>query len=234
MQKSPLILIVQLAILAGALAVVALQLWSFPYPSPLAQPFLTPKQRWPEQQIKDWVERGDFSPAFVTYFMRDPERAVPPGDNIVSPADGVVKEIVPTPDKTYFVVGLSFWDVHVVRTAVAGTVTAIVEDGATDFRDLSETENLVFLKEKDGPVQKIVAIHADDGHEYKIRLITSWWASRIKISARVGQKLNKGDRIGRILLGSSVVLDAPPSITFAVPVGTRVVGGETVIYGGGQ
>lgn len=223
------ILAAQTAILLCAIAVVVLQLWNFPYPSQLAHPFLSPKQRWPEEQVKEWVESGLFQPAFVQYFMRDPERTAPPGANMVSPADGVVKEIVETDANKYFVVGLSFWDVHVVRTPVAGTVIDVVEEGEVDFRDASETKHLVFLKDKAGPVQKVVTVRDATGTEYKIRLITSWWASRIKVSARVGQTLAKGDRIGRILLGSSVVIDAPKAEKFEVAVGSRVVAGETII-----
>ena len=222
-----------MAILLISASVVMLQIWSFPYPSPFASPFLEPKQRWPEQQIKDWVEGGVFEPAFMAYFMRDPERQVPPGDNLVSPADGIVKEIAETDAAKYFVVGLSFWDVHVVRVPVGGTVTNVVEEGEVIFRDISETKDLAFLREKASPVQKIVTVKTDDGVEYKIHLITSWWASRIKVSARIGQKLKKGDRIGRILLGSSVVLSAPKSRVFTPSVGSRVVGGETVISDGG-
>lgn len=223
------ILILQLAILAASVAVVVLQLWNFPYPSPVAHPFLTPKERWPEAQIKGWVESGVFEPAFVQYFNRDPERTVPPGENLVAPADGVIKGIVKTAAKTYYIVGLSFWDVHVVRTPVAGVVKSVDEEGEVVFRDKSETEGLAFLREKASPVQKTVTIQTDAGEEYKVRLITSWWASRLKVSSRVGQRLAKGDRIGRILLGSSVVVDAPTSDVFDTPVGVRVVAGETVI-----
>jgi phosphatidylserine decarboxylase len=219
----------QIAILLLSVAVVFSQIWTFPFPSTFAQPFLGPKERWPEDQIKGWVESGLFEPAFVQFFNRDPERAIPPGDNLVAPADGVIKEIVKTETKTYYIVGLSFWDVHVVRTPVAGTVTDVYEEGEVVFRDASETAGLVFLKEKASPVQKTVTIVTDAGQEYKVRLITSWWASRLKVSARVGQKIGKGDRIGRILLGSSVVIDAPTTDVFDTPVGSRVVAGETVI-----
>lgn len=223
------VLAIQLAVLVASLSVVLLQVWSFPYPSQFAQPLLSPIQRWPEQQIKDWVESGVFEPAFVQYFMRDPERSIPDGNNLVAPADGVIKEIAQSANKIFFVVGLSFWDVHVVRTPVAGTVTNVEEEGEVIFRDLSETKDLAFLKEKASPVQKVVVIRADDGNEYKVRLITSWWASRLKVSARIGQRLKKGERIGRILLGSSVVIDAPKSDVFLTKVGARVVAGETVI-----
>lgn len=223
------VLLFQIAILVLSGAAVSLQVWNFPFPSPLAHPFLGPKERWPEDQIKQWVESGVFEPAFVQFFMRDPDRTAPPGNNLVSPADGVVKEIVETANNHYYVVGLSFWDVHVVRTPVAGIVKDVVEEGEVVFRDRSETEQMVFLREKASPVQKVVVVQADDGSEYRIRLITSWWASRLKVSARVGQKLEKGERIGRILLGSSVVIDAPTSHKFSTPVGSRVVAGETVI-----
>lgn len=223
------ILVIQIAILLAAAGVVVTQVWSFPYPSMFVQPFLGPRERWPEDQIKGWVESGVFEPAFVQYFMRDPERTVPPGDNLVAPADGVVKDVVSTAEKKYYVVGLSFWDVHVVRTPVGGTVKSVEEEGEVVFRDESETAGLAFLREKASPVQKIVTIETDAGQEYKVRLITSWWASRLKVSARIGQRIGKGDRIGRILLGSSVVIDAPPADVFDTPVGSRVVAGETII-----
>lgn len=227
--QSPAFLL-QLAILTASLFAIALQAWNFPYPSPLVQPLLEPRQRWPEDQVKAWVESGVYDPGFVRFFMRDPERTVPAGDNLVSPADGVVKEIAEFGDKKYFVVGLSFWDVHVVRTPVAGTVTSVDEEGEAIFRDVSETSQLAYIREKASPVQKTVTVRSDDGSSYKVRLITSWWASRIKVSARIGQRLTKGQRIGRILLGSSVVIDAPAAAAFQTPVGSRVVAGETIIW----
>jgi phosphatidylserine decarboxylase len=224
----PVTLILQSLLLLVSTAALACQLWNFPYPSPLTSPFLAPEQRWSEAQIKGWVESGTFDPGFVRFFMRDPERLVPPGDNLVAPSDGVVKEIVRTADAAYFVIGLSFWDVHVVRSPVAGVVTNVEEEGLSIFRDRSESAQLVFLKGKAGPVQKIVTIAVGEG-SYKVRLITSWWASRIKVSAAVGQPIRKGERLGRILLGSTVVLDAPTGMRFDPPEGSRVVGGETVI-----
>lgn len=221
-------LALQCLLLVLSFLVIFLQLWSFPYPSPLVKPLLAPKERWPEDQIKAWVESGTFDPGFVRYFMRDPERTVPPGDNLVAPADGIVKEIVRTSDVVYFVIGLSFWDVHVVRSPVAGIVTDIEQEGLSVFRDRSESASLAFLEGKAGPVQAIVTIAAG-GHSYKVRLITSWWASRLKVSARIGQEIAKGERLGRILLGSTVVLDAPADTAFSAEVGSRMVAGESVI-----
>jgi len=226
MRRGPLLL--QCLILALSAAILVSEAWNFPYPSPLVRPILSPRQRWPEAQIKEWVERGTYEPGFVAFFMRDPDRNIPPGDNLVSPADGVIKEVVRVADTLYFVVGLSFWDVHVVRSPLSGTVSDIEEQGLTIFRDRSESADQVYLKGKAGPVQKIVSISSPAG-EFKVRLITSWWASRIKVSVRIGQHIDKGQRIGRILLGSTVVVDAPVTTSFIPEVKSRVVAGETVI-----
>ncbi len=65
----------------------------------------------------------------------------------------------------------------------------------------------------------------------KIRLITSYWASRLKTRVYPGQKLAKGDRVGRIMLGSTVVTEYPGNLDFDVKVGQRVYGGSTALAG---
>lgn len=224
-------LFLQLGILAMCGVVVAELLTNFPFPSPVIKPLLPPQKRWPDTQIARWVEAGHFENGFLEYFARDPERAVPSGRNLVSPADGVIKDIVVRNGITYFIVGLSFWDVHVVRTPVAGVVKSVEQEGISIFRDTSETADEVYLKGKDGPVQQIVTLNTDYG-EIKVRLITSYWASRLKVRVHEGQRLEKGQRVGRILLGSSVVVDVPSGVGFAVKKGERIVAGETIISNG--
>src|SRR5688572_31628947 len=78
-----------------AIAFVAAVQWAlhFPYPSPLIKPLLPSQLRWPEAQIKQWVEAGNYDGGYLEYFARDPERTIPAGNNIVSPADGVIQNI---------------------------------------------------------------------------------------------------------------------------------------------
>jgi phosphatidylserine decarboxylase len=224
-------LIIQICILTFCLFAAAETVAHFPFPSPLIKPLLPPKLRWPADEVAAWVESGNVDSGFLAFFMRDPDRTIPSGRNLVSPSDGVIKDIVVQDGITYFVVGLSYWDVHVVRTPVAGVVKNIEQEGLSFYRHESETKEMAFLKGKAGPVQQIVTLDTDYG-EIKVRLITSYWASRLKLWVHEGQQLEKGERIGRILLGSSVVVDLPDRVTFPVQVGEHVVGGETVIFDG--
>jgi phosphatidylserine decarboxylase len=208
-------LILQLIIVGVAFYVIASQISHFPFPSPAARPFLGPREKWPTELVMQWIEEGTPDRSFLEFFNRDPERSVPAGPGIVSPADGVLKAVYTVDDTDYFTVGLSFWDVHVVRTPVAGTVTDVKIEGYSIFKTESETANMAFLKGKAGPVQAIVTI-----------------ASRLKVFVREGEHLQKGQRIGRILLGSSVVVDFPSAFDFVPKQGDRMVGGETIIAKG--
>jgi phosphatidylserine decarboxylase len=178
-----------------------------------------------------WVKSQNYDKSFIEFFYRDPDRVVPPGDNMVSPADGRLKRISKANGKTYFIVGLSLWDVHVVRTPVAGTVKSVEDEGFTIYKDESETKDNVFLLGKDAPVQKIVTLDTKYG-EVKVRLITSYAASRLRSWAIPGAKIAKGARIGRMLLGSSVVVEMNGDVNFMGTPGQRLVGGETLILKG--
>jgi phosphatidylserine decarboxylase len=59
---------------------------------------------------------------YICYFFRNPNRQIPQGDNqIVSPADGKVVKISPTPDGTKTIsIFLSIFNVHVNRSPISG------------------------------------------------------------------------------------------------------------------
>jgi phosphatidylserine decarboxylase len=220
----------QIAILAiCGFALIALAS-NFPYPSPLIKPLLPPKLRWPSAQIAAWVEEGEFDRDFAKFFARDPERDIPAAATMVSPADGIVQTMATIKDITYFVVGLSFWDVHVVRTPIAGTVKDISIEGAYFERlaPAEKTREMHMLRGKAAPVQGVVTLATDRG-DVRIRLVSSYWASRIKIWVWPGQKIAKGDRIGRMLAGSTVVAEFPGKLSFQTKLGEHVQGGSTVL-----
>jgi phosphatidylserine decarboxylase len=204
--------------------------WNFPYPSPIIKPLLPPKLRWPTEEVMHWVDVGQFDSDFARFFARDPDRAVPADAELVSPGDGIVQNIAYRNDITFLVVGLSFWDVHVVRTPIAGTVKSIEEEGAylEKLSPPARVLELSFLRGKEAPVQSIVTLATARG-DVKVRMITSYWASRLKIWIYPGKKLNKGDRIGRIVLGSTVIAEFPGKVPFDVKIGEHVSGGSTPI-----
>jgi phosphatidylserine decarboxylase len=223
------ILILQIVILC--VVAVAIVLWAlyFPYPSPLIRRWLPPRRRWPESQIRTWLEQGGFQRAFLRHFYSDPERIAPPGNSMLAPADGLVTSAEVHGGVRYLVIALSFWDMHVQRSPVSGRVLS-VESHGDGFMD-GEGREFAFLREKSCPVQKRLVIATDAG-QVAVRLITSLAARRIETWVREGEQIERGQRIGRILLGSTVVLELPPAVNLLVRTGDRVWAGETAVAEG--
>ncbi len=218
---------IQLVILASCLMVIGLWATRFPYPSPVIMDFLTPQKRWPTQQVADWVTSGNIDEGFMSFFYRDPDRLVPVGNNMVAPADGQIVAFDSKDGTNYMVIALTFWDVHVQRSPVGGTIVAI-EDAGDRLMD-GEGRDFVYLKDKVSPVQKVVTIDSEWGM-INVRLITSLLARRLEVFHEVGDKIEKGERLGLIHLGSTVVLDLPGDLVPLVKVGDRVVAGETIMF----
>lgn len=222
-------LALQIVILCLVGAAIVLWALYFPYPSPLIRRWLAPRKRWPEMQIRKWLKQGKFQRAFLRHFYRDPERIAPPGNSMLAPADGVVTSAQVHEGMRYLVIALSFWDMHVQRSPVSGRVLT-VESHGDGFMD-GEGREFAFLREKSCPVQKRLVIAADAG-QVAVRLITSLAARRIETWVGEGEEIERGQRIGRILLGSTVVLELPASVNLLVRIGDRVWAGETAVAEG--
>ena len=223
------VLTIQIVILC--LVVTAIVLWGlyFPYPSPLIRRWLPERKRWPEMQIRGWLQAGRYQRAFLRHFYSDPERTAPPGNGMLAPADGLITSADIRGDVRYLVIALSFWDMHVQRSPAAGRVVS-VESHGDNFMD-GEGREFSFLREKSCPVQKRLAIESD-GEQVAVRLITSLAARRIETWVHEGEQIERGQRIGRILLGSTVVLELPAATNLLVHTGDRVWAGQTVVAEG--
>ena len=68
--------------------------------------------------------------------------------------------------------------------------------------------------------------------EFKVRLITSIAATRLAVFVKEGAEVKKGERLGHILAGSTVVLEMPESVPITPKIHDQVVGGETILFGG--
>ena len=220
------LLLLQLLIIVIVIVLIVLWGYYYPYPSPIILSFLPPRKRWPETQIRSWLKIGKIQRSYLDYFYRDPERTPPLGNGILAPADGLVTSAELRDGLRYLVIALSFWDMHIQRSPVSGMVIK-VETIGKDFMD-GEGREFAFLREKPCPVQKRVIISTDSG-EIAVRLITSLAARRIEVWVRDGEIVVRGQRIGRILLGSTVVLELPVILNLSVFVGQRVTAGKTVV-----
>ena len=180
------ILAVQLLLLAACAGGLALWATNFPYPSPTIEALLPAKKRWPTALVQEWVQSRDFSDGFLAHFYRDPERVIPDGENVVAPADGKILIIDRKDGKLWVVIGLTYWDVHIQRIPADGVVKEVRDQGDT-LQDY-EGYNWVFLKDKTGPVQKVVVIETAWG-DIEVRPITSLSAHRIEVWVEKGQKV---------------------------------------------
>lgn len=222
-------LIFQIFILCLVAAAVVLWALNFPYPSPLIRRWLPPRKRWPEAQIRAGLKTGKFQRTFLRHFYSDPERVPPAGTSMLAAADGLVTSADARGEIRYLVIALSFWDMHVQRSPVAGKVLSVTSHG-DDFMD-GEGREFAFLREKSCPVQKRVVILSDQG-QVAVRLITSVAARRIEVWVKEGDSIERGQRIGRILLGSTVVVELPTTVKLLVRPGERVWAGETAVAEG--
>lgn len=220
-------LLVQVLILVLVAVLVGIWALRFPYPAFWLRPFLSARKRWPEQEIRDWLGNGRFHRGFLRFFNRDPERDPPPGPGLLAPADGVVTGAEVRAGIRYLVIALSFWDMHVQRSPAEGKVVAI-EPSGDGFMD-GEGRNFAFLREKQCPVQTRIVLDTKEYGQLAVRLITSIAARRIEVWPCDGDMLARGQRLGRILLGSTVVLEMPDDLVVCVQKGQRVWAGETVV-----
>ena len=221
--------ILQIFVLCLVAAAIALWGLNFPYPSPLIRRWLPPRKRWPEAQIRAWLKDGKFQRTFLSHFYSDPERVPPPGTSVLAAADGLVTSADMRGRIRYLVIALSFWDMHVQRSPVAGKVVSVASHG-DDFMD-GEGRECAFLREKACPVQKRLVIQSDLG-QVAVRLITSVAARRIEVWVQEGDRIERGQRIGRILLGSTVVVELPVTVNLLVQAGERVWAGQTAVAEG--
>ena len=166
----------------------------------------------------------------VASFFRDPERAVPHGDHVVSPADGRVvavdrearAETVSGETFQRVAIFMSPANVHVNRVPSSGEVVSVKHTSgrflaAYDERSSMENErNEVVLRDLRGRLTVLVQV-------------AGLLARRIVCNLQPGQRVEQGERFGLIMFGSRVDVYLPPSARVLVHVGDRVRAGSVVL-----
>jgi phosphatidylserine decarboxylase len=164
--------------------------------------------------------------AFFLWFFRDPERTVPQErDAVVSPADGKVTEVAPvTIDGerlTRISIFLNIFNVHVNRAPIAGVVRYVRYQRGKYL-------NAMNAASADQNEQNVVTMEAD-GQRVVFKQIAGLLARRIVFHPKVGERLERGERVGLIKFGSRVDVLLDASARVQVRVGDQVKGGESVL-----
>lgn len=198
------------------------------------------------------------------FFFRDPERIVPDGDNIVSPADGTVvyakkvengtvpisvkkkkeirlEEILKTnvPLDTFYIVGIFMHptSVHVNRAPISGKVRHIFYSKGRNLPMTAMWWRILFRRKPFEAYSQHIVTNERNTISIigKIPVflvqIADIYVSKIECWVGIGDKVLKGERVGRILMGSQVDLVFPceKNISVVVTEGQKVKAGESVI-----
>jgi phosphatidylserine decarboxylase len=163
--------------------------------------------------------------AFVVYFFRDPERALPTdAGKIYSPGDGRVLSVAREGpgDIVTLRVFLSVFDVHVQRAPCAAVVEK-VRHVPGSF--------LAAMKDEAKGNERCVMTLAPEGRKDKlvVEQIAGLVARRIECWPAEGSSLKSGQRYGIIYFGSQAAVHFPASARCTVKPGDRVAGGLTVV-----
>jgi phosphatidylserine decarboxylase len=168
--------------------------------------------------------------AFVIAFFRDPDPRVPSDpDAIVSPAHGLVVDVVNCAephylktDTTRVAIFLSVFDVHVQNAPIDGTIKF----------EHYQPGQFLDVRHADAPAvneYRVIGIESPDGFRVAVRQMAGLIARRIVSWGGTGATFKRGDRFGMIRFGSRVELFLPVGTEVLVKPGQRVTGGETIL-----
>jgi len=168
----------------------------------------------------------------VYYFFRDPKRYPIDDENyLVSPADGVISQIVETNgpkelnlhNKKYTRVSIfmNVFNCHVNRVPATSTITEIYYKPGKYF-------NASLDKASDENERNYLKIKSSNGDDIILVQIAGLIARRIVCDVKEEDKLKQGDKFGIIRFGSRVDLYFE-NYKLMIKKNQRSIGGETII-----
>ena len=173
--------------------------------------------------LNNWVGIPFYVVAgFCLYFFRDPERVTPPGDLIVSPADGKVVAVAAlSQTRTRISIFLNVFDVHVNRTPVPGRIVDVAYQkgkflvASHEAASMDNEQNTLTVE---GPGGRVVC-----------KQIAGLIARRIVCYKKAGDSVAAGERIGYIKFGSRMDVIFGPEYKATVKIGDKVAAGTSVL-----
>jgi phosphatidylserine decarboxylase len=163
---------------------------------------------------------------FFLWFFRDPERDIPQtAGAVVSPADGKVTDVstVTTDGKkqTRISIFLNVFDVHVNRSPIAGVVRDVRYQRGKFLNAMNEAS-------AEQNEQNVVRVEGDK-QVVVFKQIAGLLARRIVFHPKVGDKVDRGERVGLIKFGSRTDVLLNSTASLQVKVGDRVRGGASIL-----
>ncbi len=164
--------------------------------------------------------------AFLLWFFRDPERVIPQDVGaVVSPGDGKVTEVAAVNTgqgrQLRISIFLSVFNVHVNRSPIAGVIRDVRYQRGQYLNAMNAAS--AELNE-----QNVVTVEGG-GQKVIFKQIAGLLARRIVFYPKVGDRLERGQRVGLIKFGSRVDVLLDASARANVKVGDRVRGGASVL-----
>jgi phosphatidylserine decarboxylase len=163
---------------------------------------------------------------FFLWFFRDPHRVVPsdPGA-IVSPADGKVTEVaaVKRGGETLkrISIFLNVFNVHVNRSPASGLIRGVHYQPGKFLNAMNPAC-------ADCNEQNTVTIEAD-GHTIIFKQIAGLLARRIVFTKNIGERVDRGERVGLIKFGSRTDVFLEANAEVVVRAGDHVKGGSSIL-----
>ncbi len=187
---------------------------------------------------------------FLMNFYKDPKRSIPKGNNIVAPADGRVISIIDTSKSNIKIkkglmgkikavtkdvaidcyaisIFMSPFDAHYNRAPIEGKIKYIKHTKGKFFK--------AYDLEKSFENEKNEILIQNKQLKVKVIQIAGFIARRIFCYVKPNQKVNKGQKIGFIALGSQTTVILPNWLKLRVRINDKVKAGESIIaYWGGN
>ncbi len=164
--------------------------------------------------------------AFFLWFFRDPQRKIPEAPGlIVSPADGkvtAIRKIASADGEKYHIsIFLNVFNVHVNRSPVAGIIRTV------DYKkgEFLNAMNPVSAEKNEQNRVEVVS----ENCSVQFTQIAGLLARRIVFNKKVGDRLQRGERVGLIKFGSRVDVILPGTCTLQIALGDHVQGGSSIL-----
>ena len=173
-----------------------------------------------------WALPAVLLAAFFLWFFRDPDRIVPDGVGaLVSPADGKVTDISMVPSngekRLRISIFLNVFNVHVNRSPIAGVIREV-------RYQRGKFVNAMNAASAEQNEQNVVTVEGE-GQTVVFKQIAGLLARRILFNKKVGDPVQRGERVGLIKFGSRVDVLLDESATVEVNIGDHVKGGSSIL-----